>query len=403
MAHVEDHPVSSAYRNFGERPRPGMPGNRQPSASSRCMPGDEAEAATKLNALNEAVRTPMLNRKLGLAYLSAADPKLGTRTWEEAMTAYTERPMKDSSQERSTRAFRSDAFDPIRSLVINETRPEDFFRVFTAPRHESALHYLRRLQNFTLDMGWLIVPVIPKRLWPPANPRDHRAITKEEHSRIIEAESNNPERQAYYEMLWLTGGAQSDIANLTRENVHDELRLLVYHRMKLRMDAPESRLRIGPSLEALLEKLPQSGPLFPTIRTSDASARAAEFWRRYTLLGIKGVSLHSYRYAWSERAAEAGYPERYAMAALGHGSKAVHRAYARKARPEIPSLEEYTCEAPREPKVVPFPSGESSAAADPVMNAAQEMLTANPELASAILALGSAMSSKSAQQNRRSV
>ena len=36
-----------------------------------------------------------------------------------------------------------------------------------------------------------------------------------------------------------------------------------------------------------------------------------------------------------------GYPERYAQEALGHKSKAVHRAYAKKARVELPSLESY--------------------------------------------------------------
>lgn len=63
--------------------------------------------------------------------------------------------------------------------------------------------------------------------------------------------------------------------------------------------------------------------------------------RRVATVGITGVSLHSYRYAWAERAMEAGYPERFAMQALGHSSKAVHRAYARKAQVTVPSLEEF--------------------------------------------------------------
>ena len=53
-------------------------------------------------------------------------------------------------------------------------------------------------------------------------------------------------------------------------------------------------------------------------------------------MGIKGISLHSYRYAWAERAKTAGYPERFAQEALGHNSKAVHRACARKAKVELP-------------------------------------------------------------------
>jgi integrase len=55
-------------------------------------------------------------------------------------------------------------------------------------------------------------------------------------------------------------------------------------------------------------------------------------------LRIKGVSLHSYRYTWAERAKQCGYPERFAQEALGHNSKAVHRAYARQAKVRLPSL-----------------------------------------------------------------
>ena len=64
-----------------------------------------------------------------------------------------------------------------------------------------------------------------------------------------------------------------------------------------------------------------------------------------TSLGIKGVTLHSYRYAWTERAKIVGYPERFAQEALGHNSKAVHRAYAKHALMKLPSLEEYEQQA----------------------------------------------------------
>jgi hypothetical protein len=35
------------------------------------------------------------------------------------------------------------------------------------------------------------------------------------------------------------------------------------------------------------------------------------------------------------------YPERFAQEALGHNSKSVHRAYARKTQVVIPTLEDY--------------------------------------------------------------
>jgi integrase len=76
--------------------------------------------------------------------------------------------------------------------------------------------------------------------------------------------------------------------------------------------------------------------------------RAKAFIRRCALVGVNGVSLHCYRYAWAERAREAGYPERFAQEALGHKSIAVHRAYAKQAKVRLPSLEEY------EKKIMPL-------------------------------------------------
>ena len=94
-------------------------------------------------------------------------------------------------------------------------------------------------------------------------------------------------------------------------------------------------------MEAILRNLPQRGPLFPYLRRVRAGDRATEFKQRCDGLRIKGISLHSYRYAWAERARTSGYPERFAQEALGHNSKAVHRAYARKAKVIVPALEQY--------------------------------------------------------------
>ena len=52
------------------------------------------------------------------------------------------------------------------------------------------------------------------------------------------------------------------------------------------------------------------------------------------------MTLHSYRYSWAERAKRAGMSERHAMEMLGHNSKAIHRAYAKRAQLLVPSLEE---------------------------------------------------------------
>jgi integrase len=100
-------------------------------------------------------------------------------------------------------------------------------------------------------------------------------------------------------------------------------------------------MRFDEDMAEILRDLPGSGPLFPYLRTVRAGDRATEFKQRCDGLGIKGVSLHSYRYSWAERAKTAGYPERYAQVNLGHNSKAMTRAYSRKAEVEMPSLSEY--------------------------------------------------------------
>ena len=94
-------------------------------------------------------------------------------------------------------------------------------------------------------------------------------------------------------------------------------------------------------IEALLKRRPAAGPLVLYLCTVRAGDRATEFKQRCDGLGISGVSLHSYRYAWAERALKCGFPERFAQQALGHNSKAVHRAYAKHAEVTVPSLADW--------------------------------------------------------------
>jgi len=155
--------------------------------------------------------------------------------------------------------------------------------------------------------------------------------------RLIAAE-HNEERRHYYELLWEIGAAQTDTSLLTAEHIDWERRVLQYQRRKT---GEWACVQIGPRLELLLRQLPHTGPLFPQIAQSTDRARASEFCRRCRTVDVKGVSLHSYRYAWAERAKAAGYPERHAQNALGHNSRAVHAAYAKGVIAICPSLESY--------------------------------------------------------------
>jgi integrase len=128
------------------------------------------------------------------------------------------------------------------------------------------------------------------------------------------------------------------VAQLTAEDIDWNDRVVSFHRKKT---GSVSIIRFGEDLERVLRSLPSFGPLFPYHRELKETHRGKEFWRCCQRVGIAGISLHSYRYSWAERAKCCGYPERFAQEALGHQSKAVHRAYSRKAKVTIPSLEDY--------------------------------------------------------------
>jgi integrase len=299
---------------------------------------DRREAERLLNAMNESHRQPTLNLNLARAYLAAHDPKMAKRTWQTAMDEMATHGIP-TTQERCARGFRSKAYDPIRNKPIVQTTGADLLAIVHA-NGNCVAHYLRRLHNLAVDLGWLPWPILAKRAWPKIRSQSKRAITAEEHAAVIASEKN-PERRAYYELLYETGAAQTDAANLTAENIDEMNGILVYHRKKLGPHSEPARLTIGRKLRSLLQSLPCSGDLFPNIKRTSAKDRSAEFSRRCRIAGISGVSLHSYRHAWAQRAKTCGYPQRFAQEALGHNSRAVHEAYAKGALVILPPLDHY--------------------------------------------------------------
>ena len=297
---------------------------------------DHSEAVRLLHARNEAARQPGMNLQIARAYLAAGDPAIASRTWRLVMDEIIKSKQGGSSRARWERAVKEKALDPLRPLPVVQTRPEHFLQVIESGTTSTNV-FLRRLQSFAIDMTWLPWPVLTKRQWPPFHHQQKRAITLEEHRAIV-ARETNAELKAFYELAWHVGAAQIDLAGLRADHIDWQHRIISFTRQKTGSLAV---LRFGDEVAALLRRLPTSGPLFPKWSQISSSDRAARFGNRCKTLGITGVSLHSYRYAWAERAKTAGYPERYAQEALGHKSQAVHRAYARKARVELPSLEEF--------------------------------------------------------------
>ncbi len=296
---------------------------------------NEAEAKTLLHAKNEAARQPTLNLQIARTYLSATDPAIASRTWQLPMDEMT-KLKRGSTRIRYERAMLDEAFNGIRNLPILQTQSAHFLKVLELGTVSTNV-FLRRIHNFALDMNWLPWPVLPKKQWPEVNFEDKRAVTASEHKAIVAAE-HNPERRAFYELCWHLGGAQSDVAKLTAEDIDWQMKTISFSRNKT---GSISIIRFGAEVEGVLADLPKSGPLFPKLAPMREAHRATEFRRACRRLLISGISLHSYRYSWAERARSCGYPERFAQEALGHQSKAVHRAYARKAQVVISTLEDY--------------------------------------------------------------
>jgi integrase len=298
------------------------------------------EADKKVAAMNETERVPSISLGLARVYLNATDPKLATRTWQEVMEHIVTKKT-DETRRRWEVAIRDKNFDCIRNICVAETRPEHFDKAL-ADGKVSTNVYLRRIHNHALGMEWLLKSVIPRLQWPRPVFKSKRAITAEEHAAIVQREQN-AERRDFYELLWHTGASQTDAACLLAEDVNWQSHTISYTRAKLksRTGIKPALIRFGCEVEAILERRPSSGSLFPYLCTVRAGDRATEFKQRCDGLGIKGVSLHSYRYAWAERALKCGYPERFAQQALGHNSKAVHHAYSKHAEVTVPSLDDW--------------------------------------------------------------
>jgi integrase len=296
---------------------------------------DREDAKRLLHVKNEAVHQPAMNLQIAQVYLQHGDPALATRTWQDVMAQITA-TKTGSTQLRWQVASRDKAFDAIRTRKLIETTSEHFVAVLNAGAVATNV-FLRRIHHYAVAMHWLPWPVMPKRHWPQIQFKAKRAVTLDEHQRIVQREPDTAKR-AYYQLLWHLGGAQADIATLTAGDIDWQQKTIAYQRCKTRAI---SLISFGDEVAAILKKLPASGCLFPTLANIPSGRRARMFARRVKGLGISGMTLHSYRYAWAERAKEAGYPERFAMQALGHSSKAVHRAYAKKAQVVLPPLESF--------------------------------------------------------------
>ena len=121
---------------------------------------------------------PAVNLQIAQVYLQHSDPDFAKRTWQHVMDE--RRTKSGNTKKRWDVAIKDKAFASIQNLPLIKTQAEHFFDAL----HKGTVStnvFLRRIQNFALDMNWLPGSIIPKRQWPAIHFKDKRAITLAEH------------------------------------------------------------------------------------------------------------------------------------------------------------------------------------------------------------------------------
>ena len=220
---------------------------------------DEGEAQTLLHSKNEAHRQPVLNLQIARTYLTASDPEIAKRTWQIVMDEMG-KIKHGPTKHRHDTAMRDKAFDLIRTMPLLETQALHFLHVLSGGTVSTNM-FLVRLHNFALQMNWLPWPILAKKRWPKLTFHSKRAITWDEHQRILAHESS-PEKRAYFECCWHLGGAQTDIASFTSENIDWQSRIVSFHRRKT---GTPSIVRFGDALERVLRDLALATDTLPGV------------------------------------------------------------------------------------------------------------------------------------------
>ena len=216
---------------------------------------DRDEAENLLHALNESSRNPQLNQRMAHVYLAGSDPDALSPTCEDVTDPIiASKPADSGSHYRRNIASKDTASGLLREKPLLNTTPYLLLAVLKKGTVSTNV-YLRRIQNFALDMGWLPWPILRKKQFPKVRFKPKRGITEHEHRRIIGREIN-PERRDFYELCWLLGGSQGDIASLTDEDIDWSDRLICYNRKKMLQ-----RMQENPNLKPPTERSPRGAAI----------------------------------------------------------------------------------------------------------------------------------------------
>lgn len=261
----------------------------------------------------------------------------------------------ESTKQRKHNELKMPRWDRLKHLPITETSGSDFLNLLTTGGTQTK-QYLGCIHKLALEMGIISHPILPRKMWPKCPRKSKRGITNAEHQRLL-SNIRSWRWKLFLQILWETGAAQSDAAHFRIEKLRGEV--IEYHRMKTGSRAAQ---QLSPELRGLIQSATCSrkkGFILPSLQRMNSKDRASIFRRACKRCSLSGISLHSYRYAWAERAFSLGMPERLAMVALGHNSSAIHRVYPKGATIVAPSLNGFQASFPK-PAEAPYQRAESA-------------------------------------------
>ena len=248
---------------------------------------DEATAELLLKKKLGLVNTPQENLEhlmLGKAHLNLSNPELTEHTFEKLFKRWhSAKHLEESTKDRRKGEVKRSIFALVKNYKLCDPRAKAIIEANVDELGIFARESLGELQRLAQSLGWLQTQFVTPALIKVSakERRKTRAITREEHEAFVaheRAAANRPnakygtERADYYELLFLTGAAQSDGANLTSDNVDWKAKELVFARAKT---GERCAIAIAGSLEALLKRLPKKGPLFPDCPSSTSRSAPA--------------------------------------------------------------------------------------------------------------------------------
>jgi hypothetical protein len=143
--------MKTAYRMY-RRKRTGVYycENNQTREQQSLGTPDKAQAKRLLDAMNQGQQSSALNLQLGKAFITHADPKMATRTWQEAIDEMSLRGQA-VSQARYAREFKSSAY-------ATSYMPPEFSQFWEFDPHSGKLQSLTGLHRYLKNPVVLATP-----------------------------------------------------------------------------------------------------------------------------------------------------------------------------------------------------------------------------------------------------